>query len=130
MRLLNTLKSFKILLVVFLMVAVTIADAKVEPTDDDKANNKGRLHKEQVEQDESGSDTNARNNIAGEKQGVSEEDRTRISSSSFNYFFYLIYQIKFADIFKLPNRNTEQSSSTIPTLNINLLLEKLINPKI
>jgi hypothetical protein len=130
MRLLNTLKSFKILLVVFLMVAVTIANAKVEPTDDDKADNNGQLHKEQVEQDESGSDTNAGNDIAGEKEGASDEDGARISSSSFNYFFYLIYQIKFANIFKLPNRNTEESRSFIPTLNINLLLEKLINPKI
>jgi len=130
MRLLNTLKSFKILLVIFLIVAGTIVNAKVEPTDDDKANNKGQLHKEQVAQDESGSDTNTRNNIVGEKEGASDEDRARISSSSFNYFFYLIYQIKFAGIFKLPNQNTEQSSSTIPTLNINLLLEKLINPKI
>ena len=112
------------------MVAVTIANAKVEPTDDDKANNKGRLHKEQVEQVESGSDTNARNNIAGEKEEASDEDGARISSSSFNYFFYLIYQIKFANIFKLLNENTERNPSPIPTIDIYSLLEKIINPKI
>lgn len=111
------------------MVAVTTVNANVEPTDKTNPNNKGQLQREQVEQDESGPDVNINEEIVGEKEGASDEDGGSISNSSFNYFFYLIYKIKFSDIFKLPNRNTEDNRSSISTININSLLEKLANPK-
>ncbi len=127
MRLLNTLNSFKFLFVILLMVAGTTVNAMVEPTDNDKVNNKEQL---QGEQDESGSDTTTRNDLLGEREGASDEEEARISHSSFNFFFYLIYKFKFADIFKLPNLNTEENRTSIPTININSLLEKITNPKI
>ena len=116
MRLLNTLKSFKILLLILLMVGGTTICANTEPTDTKEDNNKEQLQSEQIEQEESGPDISSKDDGAG--------------NSSFNYFFYLIYKIKFADIFKLPNRNTEDNRSSIPTININWLLKKLTNPKI
>jgi len=113
--------------VILLMVAGTTVNAMVEPTDNDKVNNKEQL---QGEQDESGSDTTTRNDLLGEREGASDEEEARISHSSFNFFFYLIYKFKFADIFKLPNLNTEENRTSIPTININSLLEKITNPKI
>lgn len=129
MRLLNTLKSLKILLVIFLMTIGTSLNANIEPTDRDKTDNKEQLQSEQIEQDKD-SNTGTTNNEKIESEGTSDDDAGSISNSSFNYFFYLIYKIKFADIFNLPNRNSENNQSAVPTVNINSLLEKLTNPKI
>ena len=130
MRLLNTVKFLKILLVIFLIVAGTTANADTGPTDINKDNNKEQLHDQQAEQNESGSEVNTKEDLIRDQEGASDEDDVSISNSSFNYIFYLIYKIKFADIFKLPNRNTRDNSLSIPTININALLEKITNPKI
>ena len=114
----------------FLMVAGTTANADTGPTDINKDNNKEQLHDQQAEQNESGSEVNTKEDLIRDQEGASDEDDVSISNSSFNYIFYLIYKIKFADIFKLPNRNTRDNSLSIPTININALLEKITNPKI
>ena len=130
MRLLKTEIFFKIILVIFLMVAGTTANADTGPTDINKDNHKEQLHDQQAEQNESGSEANTKEDLIQDQEGASDEDEVSISNSSFNYLFYLIYKIKFADIFKLPNRNTKDNSLSIPTININALLEKITNPKI
>ena len=130
MRLLNTVKFLKILLVIFLIVAGTTANADTGPTDTHKDSNKEQLHNQQTEQKESGSEANTKEDLIRDQEGAADEDEVRISNSSFNYLFYLIYESKFADIFKLPNRPPEDTSFSIPTINLNSLLEKITNPKI
>ena len=130
MRLLNTEIFFKILLVIFLMVAGTIANADTGPTDINKDNNKEQLNDQQTEQNESGSEVNTKEDLIRNQEGTSDEDEVSISNSSFNYLFYLIYKIKFADIFKLPNQSTRDNSLSIPTINIKALLQKITNPNI
>lgn len=129
MRLLNTEIFFKFLLVIFLMIAGTTANADTGPTDINKDNNKEQLQDQQAEKNESGSEA-IKEDLIRDQEGASDEDDVSISNSSFNYLFYLIYKIKFADIFKLTNRNTKDNSLSIPTININALLEKITNPKI
>jgi hypothetical protein len=111
------------------MVAGTTANADTGPTDINKDNNKEQLQDQQAEKNESGSEA-IKEDLIRDQEGASDEDDVSISNSSFNYLFYLIYKIKFADIFKLTNRNTKDNSLSIPTININALLEKITNPKI
>lgn len=63
--------------------------------------------------------------VADDNQ-IQDEESSEISNSSFNYFFYLIYKIKFEDIFKLPG----QSASKIRMINLNALIEKIAKPRI
>ena len=129
MRLLFTLKSANILLVFILMLAVTTINAKVDPTDDNNGNpGKEQVHDAPSEQNVNNKATSSNDEIAEEEEGALEEEVSQ-STNSFNYFFYLIYKIKFADIFDLPNRKS-LSRSALPSVNLNALLEKLSKTEI
>ena len=125
MRLLKTLKSFKILLVVFLMLVGIGATAKDEPKDNNRTSDKEQIQEDQVEQEKSVETASVE-----PEENQADEDGISISNSSFNYFFYLIYKIKFADIFNLPNQNSLKTRASTPSVNLNSLLEKLITPEI
>lgn len=101
------------------------AIAKVEPTDNNRTPDKEQIQEDQAEQEkpEEAASIETEENKADE-EGIS------ISNSSFNYFFYLIYKIKFADIFNLPNQNSLKTRVATPSINLNSVLEKLITPEI
>ena len=112
----------------FLMVAATNANATIDPEDNHETDDKEQIQSELTATEQDSEQDKANAEIM-ENEGSSEDDGS-ISNSSFNYFFYLIYKIKFADVFKLPNRNSESSRSAVPNINLNSLLEKLTDPKI
>lgn len=60
-----------------------------------------------------------------------QEDKQELdSNSSLNYIFYMIYKVKFEDLFRFPDRSGSQNSAGLNLININSLLEYLNNPKI
>jgi hypothetical protein len=60
-----------------------------------------------------------------------QEDQQQLdSNSSLNYIFYIIYKVKFEDLFRFPDRSGSQNSVGLKLININSLLEYLNNPKI
>ncbi len=128
MSLLNSLKFFKFFLVILLMIAGTMAIANIKPGDN-RETDKEEIHNQQVEKDDSGSEAAAKKEGIKNKEETSEKRQVNVSNSSFNYLFFLIYKIKFADIFRLPNRNDEENKLSIPAININSLLEQIINIK-
>jgi hypothetical protein len=129
MRLLITLKSTNILLVFFLMLAVTTINAKIDPTDNNRNPGKEQVHDAPSEQNVNNKATSSNDEIVEEDEGALEEEEVSQSTNSFNYFFYLIYKIKFADIFDLPNRKS-LTRSALPSVNLNALLEKLSQTEI
>ena len=52
------------------------------------------------------------------------------SNSSLNYIFYMIYKVKFEDLFRFPDRSGSQNSAGLKLIKLNSLLEYLNNPKI
>lgn len=128
MRLLFTLKSANILLVFLLMLATTTINAKVDPTDDNRNPGKEQAQDAPSEQNANKA-TSSTDEIAEDDEGALEEEEVSQSTNSFNYFFYLIYKIKFADIFDLPNRKS-LTRSALPSVNLNTLLEKLSQTEI
>ena len=59
-----------------------------------------------------------------------ENEATDVSKSSFNYLFYLIYKVKFEDVFKFPDRRGPRNSTGITSFNINSLLDRLVQPSL
>lgn len=65
------------------------------------------------------------------KEEDHQEDQQQLdSNSSLNYIFYMIYKVKFEDLFRFPDRSGSQNSVGLKLININSLLEYLNNPKI
>jgi hypothetical protein len=127
MRLSNTLKY---LIILFITVSVTIP-SQVQANNNPRNVNKtesGEDKREQVQPHDKVADEENKP-VTGNEEVKDDED-SDISRSSFNYFFYLIYKVKFEDVFKFPDRRSPQNSTGIKLMDINSLLDRLVQPKI
>ena len=124
MSLPNTLKFFAALILVLLVAFPSQANAN--PRNSGKTTDP-KLAQEQLEQPQDHQDV-PEDQITEEED---EEDQQRpASNSSLNYIFYMIYKVKFEDIFRFPDRSGTQNSSGINLININSLVDYFNNPKI
>lgn len=119
-------KSFPVralkVMVIFLMMASASILYATDPKEDQK--NKNQEDQQQVEASQPGNEVNA--NDATENESRKEEEGVSISNLSFNFIFYLIYKIKYAEILKLPTHKRENSSSSIWSIvSINELIQKV-----
>lgn len=122
----NSLKLFSLGL---LMVLSTVVYA-TEGTKDNGKDTEKKPDKEQVDQGQSLVDNSSSEQPTQEK-AAKEEEGMSISSVSFNFIFYLIYKIKYADIFKIVNRKQDESNSSVwSQINLNHLYRKLAPPAI
>jgi hypothetical protein len=124
MRLSKSLNSFKFLLV-FMMAFTYIASSA----------NTGTTKPKEVKQEQKVEAATSKKVTTDDQQDLSTEEEVQqdhepaISNSSFNYFFYLIYKVKFEDVFKLPGRSTMNNGVAIHRVNLNAIVERLVQPK-
>ena len=119
-------KYLTVFSLMLLMAFSTMVFANNGAKDNNKNNQKDK-EQEQVESTASTEELPAEQ--ASQATEPSEEESVSISSVSFNFVFYLIYKIKYADIFKMFNRKRDDgSSSSFSEINLNRLYEKLTNP--
>jgi len=98
-------------------------------TKDTKKDESQKTKKEQV--DSNKKDTSEQESTTVEQNQEEVKEKSAISNFSFNYLFYLIYKIKYADIFKLPSRNNEDArSSSWSGVNLNKLYQRLSQPSL
>ncbi len=122
---LNSLKVFGLAL---FMVLATVVYA-TEGNNDNNKNSQKESKKEQVEQDNAANDASV--DAAQSEEPATDEEGVSMSSVSFNFIFYLIYKIKYADIFKIVNRRQDESNSSgWSGVNLNRLYQKLAPPAI
>ncbi|GJM27369.1 MAG: hypothetical protein DHS20C17_00040 [Cyclobacteriaceae bacterium] len=127
MRLSKTLKYLIILFVVLLTAVPYQVSADANPENTGKTEAREENEEEQMYQKDS--ETEQKDQVTDNGK-VKDKERADISKSSFNYFFYLIYKIKFEDVFRFPQRGNTQNSIGIKVMDINSLLDHLVRPKI
>ncbi len=111
------------------MVLATVVYA-TEGNNDNNKNSQKDTKNEQVEQDHAGNEV-TKVDAAQNEEPTNDEEGVSISSVSFNFVFYLIYKIKYADIFKIVNRRQDESNSSgWSRINLNQLYQKLAPPAI
>ena len=124
MRLSKSLNSFKFLLVLTLAFTYVASSA-----------NTGTTKPEEVKQEQKVETASSQETSADDQQDLTTEEEVQkdgepaISNSSFNYFFYLIYKVKFQDVFKLPGRNAMNNGVALHRVNLNAIVERLVQPK-
>ena len=124
MRLSKTLYSLKILLVVFLVFAYATSSANTGTTNPKKVEDEQKVETP-VQQETNSSEKDDLTN----QDEIQDENDAAISNSSFNYFFYLIYKVKFEDVLRLPGRSTGNSGISMHRVNLTALVERFVNPK-
>ncbi len=118
----------KLLLLTCTFFASTLLFANTDSNNTDK----DQLKEENQQEMSSNSDEPGEIKTAGNQESENQEDEVITTSDvSFNFVFYLIYKIKYAEIFKLPGRKREGSSSSLnaPRL-INGVLDRLVAPRL
>ena len=123
MRLSKSLYSLKFLLVVFLVFAYTTVSANTGTTNPKEVEDEQKVEATTQQESNSAEEDDLTN------QEEMQEDDAAISNSSFNYFFYLIYKVKFEDVLKLPGRSTLNSGISMHRVNLGALVERFVNPK-
>ena len=124
MRPSKSLKSLKFLLAIFLMVLCSNVFANTGPRETKEPKKQEQIQNANLQQEPDEAESNEEDGV---EEGVTESDES-ISNSSFNYFFYLIYKIKFEDVFRLPSRNISENGVDIHRVNIGALIERFTNP--
>ena len=100
-------------------------------TDSKEDNKNNQKDKDQEQVEASANEELQPADQPSQSQESAEEESVVISSVSFNFLFYLIYKIKYADIFNIISRKKEDSnSSSFSGVQINQLIEKLTNPSL
>ena len=129
MRLNLTTNLFKCIAMSLLMMASVVAYGSTG-TKDTKKDESQKTKKEQV--DEKQKDSEQEPTAVEESTEEVKEQKSAISNFSFNYLFYLIYKIKYADIFKLPSRNGNEDarSSSWSGVNLSKLYQRLSQPSL
>ena len=79
------------------------------------------MQKAKTEKEQLSSEARLESGLKKEKS-----DEESISNHSFNYFFYLIYKVKFEDIFQLPSRGTSDTGISIHRVNVSAIIERLL----
>lgn len=101
----KTLKIFAVLS--WLLLVVFPSQANVNPRNTGK-NSDQKLEQEQVQKQQQDQEE-------PQDQAIDEEEETREqrqdSNSSLNYIFYMIYKVKFQDIFRFPDRTSPQNGA-------------------
>ncbi len=124
-----TFKFFKVLTLVAMMLVSSSIYATTGTKDENKNGTK-KEQKEQSEQAQPNEETPPTANSSTENEN-SKEEGVSISNVSFNFIFYLIYKIKYAEIFKLPTRkNDDASLRGWSGVHLNRLYQKLTKPNI
>ena len=130
MRLNPTVNFFKCFALALLMTASVVSYGTDTNTKDTKKDDTQKAKKEQVDENQQGSEQEA---AAPEKSSDQvKEKKSSISNFSFNYLFYLIYKIKYAEIFKLPSRNSNEDARSSSWSNVSLtkIYQKLTQPSL
>ncbi len=128
MRLNPTVNFFKCIALALLMMASVVGYGDTN-TKDTKKDETQKAKKEQVDENQKDSEQEA---VTPENSEQVKEKKSAISNFSFNYLFYLIYKIKYADIFKLPSRNNNEDarSSSWSNVSLNKIYQKLTQPSL
>ena len=124
MSLSKTLKFFAALTWVLLMAFPTLANTNPRNTGKTSEQSMSQEALQNQYQDKEDSQEQVR------EEDDQEDQQQLDSNSSLNYIFYMIYKVKFEDLFRFPDRSGSQNSAGLKLININSLIENLNNPKI
>lgn len=118
-----SVRVLKAVVIFSFMVSSTLIYA-TDPKEEQKNSQKDQ---EQEQVDASKQVAELESTAANTDQEVGKEDEgVSISNLSFNFIFYLIYKIKYAEIFKLPNHNSDNRSNSVWNgIGINELIQKI-----
>ena len=108
------------------MVGPTNSFGETGPKDIDNPESTKELNEEQVQQKEELTEQNTENESEAENDQVKPSKEA--AASSFNYLFYMIYKVKFENIFRFPSRGNQQSTNL--GVNFNDLLHGLVKPQL
>ena len=126
MSLSSTFKFFAFLILVLGISSPLLAN--VNPRNTGKTATEHQLAEDQIQVQDPEHDPKGQEEEVVESNESQEEQRSKNSNSSLNYFFYMIYKVKFENIFKFPDGSSSQNSSGINLININSLIDYFNRP--
>jgi len=129
MRLSNHSKYFIILLLGLFTAAATPVEANINPRNLKAETNTKEDPDQQVKPVKETEPKQLDQKQSTEKNDQ-EDEGSDVTKSSFNYLFYLIYKVKFEDVFNFPDRRSPRNSASLDLINMNSLLDHLVQPKL